>query len=113
MPTPAPTPQATPDTPPSVTGVSPNPIVLPLNGSGTFTIFFSDPNGDVVTGCVEAASPGFDSGCASFDLDGVTVGQVAGNLVCGSQPATLSFVAYVIDAQGNESNRAPATLVCQ
>jgi hypothetical protein len=117
VPTPVPTAVATPTpvphTPPTVTGVSPNPIVLPLNGSGLFTIFFRDPDGDVVTGCVAGASPGFTSGCASFERDGVIEGDVGGNLVCGSQPVTLSFVAYVVDAQGNESNRFPATLICQ
>lgn len=100
------------DTAPTVTAVGPNPLVVPVGGSGILTVFFSDPNGDVVTGCVTSA-PNFTGGCGTYDTGGATTGSVAGPLNCGNAPSSFNFFAYVIDSRGNESNRFPARLVCE
>lgn len=100
------------DTPPEVTAVGPNPLRAPTGGSGILTVFFNDPNGDVVTGCVSSA-PGFAGGCSAFDTGGAVNGQVAGPINCGNAPRTFDFFAYVIDSRGNESNRFPARLICE
>lgn len=100
------------DTAPTLTAVGPNPLVVPVGGSGILTLFFSDPNGDVVTGCITSA-PNFVGGCGTYDTGGATTGSVAGPLNCGNAPASFNFFAYVIDSRGNESNRFPARLVCE
>ncbi len=100
------------DTAPTLTAVGPNPLVVPVGGSGILTLFFSDPNGDVVTGCITSA-PNFIGGCGTYDTGGATTGSVAGPLNCGNAPASFNFFAYVIDSRGNESNRFPARLVCE
>ena len=100
------------DTAPTVTAVGPNPLVAPVNGSGILTVFFEDPNGDVTQGCLTNA-PGFNGGCSSFNTGGQTIGSVAGPVNCAGAPASFNFFAYVIDSNGNESNRFPARLVCE
>ncbi len=101
-----------PDTPPTVTSVSPASLVLPTGGSGFFNIFWSDPNGDAVQGCIGGGA-GFTGGCSDFNSGGATSGSIGGTLFCSSTPNTFPFNAWVIDSQGNQSNLVGAQLVCQ